>query len=73
MPAFRLARDRADMDGIFRYKIIVTSYYQVSAELGRLRQSFKRIWAYQKGRLPYEDLPKRPTVTLLSGVFNLTA
>ncbi|RFN49403.1 global transactivator [Fusarium flagelliforme] len=52
MSAFRLARDRANVDDIFRYKIIVTSYRQVSAELGRLRQSPKRIWAYHKGRLP---------------------
>ncbi|CAG7558412.1 unnamed protein product [Fusarium equiseti] len=71
MPPFRLARDRANVDDNFRYKIIVTSYHQVSAELGRLCQSFKVIWAYHKGRLPYEDLPKRPTVTLFSGVFNL--
>ena len=71
MPASRLARDRANADDIFRYKIIVTLYHQVSAELGRLQQSSKRMWAYHKGRLPYEDLPGRRTVTLLSGVFNL--
>ncbi|KAJ4134791.1 hypothetical protein NW768_004394 [Fusarium equiseti] len=43
MSAFRLARDRANVDAIFCYKIIATTYHQVSAELGSYRQSYKRI------------------------------
>ncbi|RBR19864.1 uncharacterized protein FIESC28_05470 [Fusarium coffeatum] len=71
MPAFCLAYENATVHEIFRYKIIVTSYEQVSAELSRLRRFSKGMMAYHKGRLAKEDLPKRPTVTLLSGIFGL--
>ncbi|KAH7179551.1 P-loop containing nucleoside triphosphate hydrolase protein [Fusarium flagelliforme] len=69
MPTLCLVDEKTPEHQLFRYKIIVTSYNQVSAEYERLGLFSRAVQDCIEGRLAYYDLPKRPTVTLLSEDF----
>ncbi|KEY66819.1 hypothetical protein S7711_09502 [Stachybotrys chartarum IBT 7711] len=54
---------------LFKYTAVVASYHHVAAELGRLTRFVQRIDAVRKGKSRH--LPKRPTVALLSGIWEM--
>lgn len=50
---------------LFKYHLVITSYSHVVSELVRARKFFNDL----KDHIPGMKLPKRPTLTLLSGIF----
>ncbi|XEU99122.1 hypothetical protein FSHL1_004409 [Fusarium sambucinum] len=68
MPAICLANHKTTVNRLYEYKIVITSYNQVSAEFARLQRYTRALEGYAKGRIKLDDLPKRPNVTLLSSI-----
>lgn len=68
MPAILLttAHHVSPVEAFSKYKVIVASYHYVAAEFRRFRRFNKRRGEYLRGESA--TMPKRPSVTLLSGL-----
>lgn len=56
----------SSVDVFSKYKVVVASYHYVAAEFRRFRQFAKRLREFRSGEA--STMPKRPLVTLLSGL-----
>ncbi|KAF5530264.1 global transactivator [Fusarium mexicanum] len=71
LPAFLLTGEQVSPVQLYKYKVIVTSYHQVSAELGRIQNYYSLLKAARSGSIQVSDYPARPNLCLLSGMSEL--
>lgn len=69
MPALCVVDMNVPLSQYFKYRVIVTSYQHVAAELGRVNRFSEAMRAYRRGEIALSEVPAMPWVTFLSGVW----
>nr|RBQ98575.1 hypothetical protein FVER53263_20036 [Fusarium verticillioides] len=67
MPSICLLGEALTPTDLWKYKVVVTSYSNVAAEVTRVHKFIRGIEAYNQGKATQP--PKRPMLVLLSGIF----
>lgn len=71
LPALLLAGEQVSPIQLYKYKVIVASYHQVSAELGTIQRYYSLLRGARSGSIERSEYPARPSLCLLSGIFGL--
>ncbi|KAM0327376.1 hypothetical protein ACHAPQ_007392 [Fusarium lateritium] len=68
MPCISLLAEQATPVQLHQYRIVITSYHQIAAELGRKERYLAAVVEYDAQNPGSKTRPKRPSLTILSGI-----
>ncbi|KAH6950646.1 P-loop containing nucleoside triphosphate hydrolase protein [Fusarium avenaceum] len=69
MPCISLLTEEATPVQLHQYRIVITSYHQIAAELGRKERCLAAVADYETQEPGSQSPPKRPSLTILSSIF----